>query len=111
MIITICIHFLLPYRRALSSSSVDSLCAVINNACTLLEEDYSQVFKQQLKLGFPSGYLDLTQAYNVIQSSLQQGRLQASDTEKAKANFLVRQLQLQLPLPVKYDQKLCCRRR
>lgn len=50
------------------------------------------VFQQQCKQGFPSGYLDLTQAYNVIQSSLQQGsiRLQSSDTEKAKANFLVR---------------------
>ena len=76
-------------RRSLSSCSVDSICAVINNACALLEEDYSLVFQQQLKLGFPSGYLDLAQAYNVIQSSLQQGRLQSSDTEKAKAAFLV----------------------
>lgn len=68
---------------------MDSICAVINNACTLLEEDYSHVFHQQLKQGFPSGYLDLAQAYSVIQSSLQQGRLQSSDTEKAKASFLV----------------------
>ncbi len=70
---------------------MDSICAVINNACTLLEEDYALVFQQQCKQGFPSGYLDLTQAYNVIQSSLQQGsiRLQSSDTEKTKANFLV----------------------
>lgn len=64
---------------------------MINNVCTLLEEDYSTVFRQQCKQGFPSGYLDLAQAYSVIQSSLQQGsiRLQTSDTEKAKANFLV----------------------
>jgi len=75
-------------RRSLSSCYVDSICAVINNACTLLEEDYSLVFQQQLKQGFPSGYLDLAQAYNVIQSSLQQGRLQSSDTEKAKTTFL-----------------------
>nr|CAG4636851.1 EOG090X02VY [Ceriodaphnia reticulata]SVE72827.1 EOG090X02VY [Ceriodaphnia reticulata] len=77
-------------RRSLTSCSVDSICAVINNACTLLEEDYALVFQQQCKQGFPSGYLDLTQAYNVIQSSLQQGsiRLQSSDTEKTKANFL-----------------------
>ena len=73
----------------MSSCYVDSICAVINNACTLLEEDYSLVFQQQLKQGFPSGYLDLAQAYNVIQSSLQQGRLQSSDTEKAKTIFLV----------------------
>nr|CAG4648541.1 EOG090X02VY [Polyphemus pediculus] len=75
-------------RRSLSSCGIDSICAVINNACALLEEDYSLVFHQQLKQGFPSGYLDLAQAYNVIQNSLQQGRLQSSDTEKAKANFL-----------------------
>ncbi|XP_032781517.2 conserved oligomeric Golgi complex subunit 4 isoform X3 [Daphnia magna] len=77
-------------RRSLTSCSIDSICAVINNACTLLEEDYALVFQQQCKLGFPSGYLDLTQAYNAIQSSLQQGsiRLQPSDTEKTKANFL-----------------------
>nr|CAG4646110.1 EOG090X02VY [Macrothrix elegans] len=77
-------------KRSLSSGSVDSICAVINNACTALEEHYSSFFQQQLKLGFPSGYLDLAQAYNVIQSSLQQGsiRLQTSDSEKAKALFL-----------------------
>ncbi len=134
--------------RSLDSASVDTVCAVINNACTLLEQvhqcsmriqyaifiacpipvehgplrefeirgldckahwhldnllqvklalrglkgdlvlhaeqDYAQVFQQQLRQGFPSGYLDLA----FIQSSLQQGRIQ-SDTEKAKANFLV----------------------
>lgn len=41
--------------------------------------------KQQLKLGYPSGYLDLTQAYNVVL----QGRLQASDSEQARNTFLV----------------------
>nr|CAG4650816.1 EOG090X02VY [Simocephalus serrulatus]SVE94130.1 EOG090X02VY [Simocephalus serrulatus] len=78
-------------RRSLTSCSVDSICAVINNACALLEEDYAFVFQQHFKQGFPSGYLDLTQAYNVIQSSIQQGsiRLQSSDTEKTKANFLI----------------------
>nr|CAG4646891.1 EOG090X02VY [Megafenestra aurita]SVE92281.1 EOG090X02VY [Megafenestra aurita] len=77
-------------RRSLTSCSVDSICAVINNACALIEEDYASVFQQQCRQGFPTGYLDLTQAYNVIQSSIQQGsiRLQSSDTEKAKANFL-----------------------
>lgn len=82
----------LIHRRSLSSSSIDSVCAVINIACELLEDQYATVFQQQLKQGFPSGYLDLAQAYNVIQSSIQQGsiRLQPSDTEKAKAMFLVR---------------------
>nr|CAG4643799.1 EOG090X02VY [Lepidurus arcticus] len=77
-------------RRAIGSSNVDSICAVINNACALLEEDYANVFHNQLRQGLPSGYLDLTQAYNALQTSLQQGRLQvqSSDTEKARLIFL-----------------------
>lgn len=42
-----------------------------------------------MKQGYPSGYLDLTQAYNVLQSSIQQGRLQPGDTELAKTAFVV----------------------
>lgn len=76
-------------RRAISSSSLDGVCAVINNACGLLETDYCNVLRNQLKQGYPSGYLDLTQAYNVLQSSIQQGRLQSSDTEHSKTMFIV----------------------
>ncbi|XP_067007439.2 conserved oligomeric Golgi complex subunit 4 isoform X2 [Anabrus simplex] len=75
-------------RRAGSSSSVDGVCAVLNNACGLLEMDYCGVLRQQLRQGYPSGYLDLTQAYNVLHSSIQQGRLQASDSEQARLLFL-----------------------
>lgn len=63
---------------------------MINNACSLMEADYCSVLRAQLRLGYMSGYLDLTQAYNALQSSLQQGRLQASDSEKARLKFLVR---------------------
>lgn len=42
-----------------------------------------------MKQGYPSGYLDLTQAYNVLQSSIQQGRLQPGDTEVARTAFVV----------------------
>jgi len=74
-------------NRAISSNSVDAICAVINNACTLLESEFCQVFQNQMKLGFPSTYLD--QAYTVIQSSLQQGKLGgSSDTEKQKQLFM-----------------------
>lgn len=62
---------------------------MINNACGILETDYCNVLRAQLKQGYPSGYLDLTQAYNVLQSSIQQGRLQPSDTEHAKTMFIV----------------------
>nr|CAD7202276.1 unnamed protein product [Timema douglasi] len=75
-------------RRASSSASLDGACAVINNACSLLEMDLCGVLRQQLKQGYPSGYLDLTQAYNVLHSTIQQGRLQASDSEQARLMFL-----------------------
>jgi hypothetical protein len=75
-------------RRAGTSSSLDGVCAVINNACALLETDFCGVLKHQLQQGYPSGYLDLTQAYNVLHTSIQQGRLQASDSEQARLTFL-----------------------
>lgn len=72
-------------RRAASTCNLDGVCAVINNACAALETEMCPALKQQLKLGYPSGYLDLTQAYNVVL----QGRLQASDSEQARNTFLV----------------------
>jgi conserved oligomeric Golgi complex subunit 4 len=81
-------------RRASSSGSMDGTCAVINDACTLLEMDFCGYLHRQLKKGYSSGYLDLTaQAYNMWQSSMQQGRLNTtaqSDSETARATFLVR---------------------
>jgi len=71
-------------RRACSSNSLESVCTVVNNVCRLLETEYSAAIKQQLRQGYPSGYLDLTQAYN----ALQQGRLQTSDPEQIKLTFL-----------------------
>lgn len=44
--------------------------------------------KAPLKSGYPSGYMDLAQAYSAFQSSLQQGRLQTSDVEQARNNFI-----------------------
>lgn len=77
-------------RRAMSSSSVDGVCAMLNHACAILEQDFREVLYGRLRQGFPSGF-DFVQAYNLVQSSIQQGKLQSSDleTQKAKTAFLV----------------------
>jgi hypothetical protein len=82
-------HYYTDFSRAGTSSSLDGVCAVINNAYALLETDFCEVLRRQLRQGYPSGYLDLTQAYSVLHTSIQQGRLQASDSEQARLMFLV----------------------
>uniref|UniRef100_A0A1B0DAT7 Conserved oligomeric Golgi complex subunit 4 n=1 Tax=Phlebotomus papatasi TaxID=29031 RepID=A0A1B0DAT7_PHLPP len=77
-------------RRANTTQSLDGICAVINNAATCLENDFIGALKGPLKAGYPSGYIDLAQAYNVLQSSIQQGKIQTSDTEQARNNFVVK---------------------
>jgi hypothetical protein len=76
-------------RRSLSSGSVDGCCAMLNHSVAILESSYKDALYSKLKAGYPSGF-DLSQAYNVIQSSFQQGKLQSSDhLEKQKFFFLV----------------------
>jgi hypothetical protein len=84
-------------QRSISGQNVDGVCAVVNNACRICEQDFCGLLQNQLKMGFPTGYLDLTHAYNVIHSSYQQGKLQGGDTEKQKIVFLVRE-ELSVPL-------------
>ncbi|KAJ4440618.1 hypothetical protein ANN_08764 [Periplaneta americana] len=67
-------------NRASTSSSLDRVCAVINNAFALLETDFREVLRQQLRQGYLSGYL----AYSVLHTSIQQGRL---DSEQARLMF------------------------
>ncbi|GJQ85732.1 hypothetical protein Trydic_g12138 [Trypoxylus dichotomus] len=76
-------------RRSITTGSLDGICAIINNACRALESDFCNILRSKLKQGYPSGYLDLTQAYNVLQSSIQQGRLQPGDTEVARTAFVI----------------------
>ncbi|KAF2904327.1 hypothetical protein ILUMI_01855 [Ignelater luminosus] len=76
-------------RRAISSGSLDGICAIINNACGVLENDFCAILRGRLRQGYPSGYLDLTQAYNVLQTSIQQGRLQPGDTEQIRTAFII----------------------
>ena len=80
--------------RSIGCASLDGLCAVANNACSVLETEFAAVLNSQLKMGFPSGYLDMTM--NVIQTSFQQGYKKAaaqvastaSDSESQKIIFL-----------------------
>lgn len=76
-------------RRALSSSSVDGVCAMLNHACIILEEDFREVLYSRLRNGLPSGF-DFSTAYTYFQTSFQQGKIQNSDMEaqKAKLSFL-----------------------
>eukprot|EP00090_Calanus_glacialis_P039767 TRINITY_DN6924_c0_g1_i1.p1 TRINITY_DN6924_c0_g1~~TRINITY_DN6924_c0_g1_i1.p1 ORF type:complete len:751 (-),score=327.81 TRINITY_DN6924_c0_g1_i1:125-2344(-) len=72
-------------NRATGSQNVDCICAVINNACTLLESDFYRVFQDTVKAGLPSTYLD--QAYSVIHSATG-AKLAGADTDKQRQMFL-----------------------
>lgn len=76
-------------RRSIETQSIDGVCAVINNAVTSLEEDFVNALRAPLKSGYPSGYIDLAQAYNAFQTSIQHGKIQTNDSEQARANFIV----------------------
>ncbi|XP_017121164.1 conserved oligomeric Golgi complex subunit 4 [Drosophila elegans] len=76
-------------RRALTTQSINGTCAVINNVAACLDGDFVSALKAPLKSGYPSGYIDLAQAYNAIQTTLQQGKLHSSDADRGRANFLV----------------------
>ena len=79
--------------RAICSHNIDGVCAVANNASTILETDFCYgLLQSQLKMGYPSGYLDLTM--NVIQTSFQEGYKMAAaqatgDSERQKTVFLI----------------------
>uniref|UniRef100_A0A3Q3MTN4 Conserved oligomeric Golgi complex subunit 4 n=1 Tax=Mastacembelus armatus TaxID=205130 RepID=A0A3Q3MTN4_9TELE len=82
--------------RALSSSSIDCLCAMINHANSVLDSDFREVLYNKLRQGFPATTLQdiqrgVSSAVSLMQSSLQQGKfntLGIESTENAKAAFL-----------------------
>ncbi|XP_014667760.1 PREDICTED: conserved oligomeric Golgi complex subunit 4-like [Priapulus caudatus] len=74
-------------RRAASSGAVDVVCALLNLARAVVETEYGDVLRARLRAGFPSGLLDLQQAYSVLHASLQQGKL--SDADEGRVRFLV----------------------
>ncbi|XP_064345050.1 conserved oligomeric Golgi complex subunit 4 isoform X2 [Camelus dromedarius] len=83
--------------RALSSSSIDCLCAMINLATTELESDFRDVLCNKLRMGFPATTLQdiqrgVTSAVNIMHNSLQQGKFDTKgieSTDEAKLSFLV----------------------
>ncbi|KAM6981071.1 conserved oligomeric Golgi complex subunit 4 [Aplochiton taeniatus] len=83
--------------RALSSSSIDCLCAMINHSTSVLESDFREVLYNKLRQGFPATTLQdiqrgVSSAVSLMQSSLQQGKfntLGIESAEHAKAAFLV----------------------
>ncbi|XP_066290971.1 conserved oligomeric Golgi complex subunit 4-like [Branchiostoma lanceolatum] len=75
-------------KRAMSSSNVDLVCAMLNHATTILEQDFCEVLYGRLRQGFPSGFLDFTQAVNLMQSTIQQRKIASESTEDTKTAFL-----------------------
>uniref|UniRef100_A0A1A8S1L5 Conserved oligomeric Golgi complex subunit 4 n=1 Tax=Nothobranchius rachovii TaxID=451742 RepID=A0A1A8S1L5_9TELE len=83
--------------RALSSSNIDCLCAMINHANSVLESDFREVLYNKLRQGFPATTLQdiqrgVSSAVSLMQSSIQQGKfntLGIESAENAKAAFLV----------------------
>ncbi|XP_004842939.1 conserved oligomeric Golgi complex subunit 4 isoform X2 [Heterocephalus glaber] len=82
--------------RALSSSNIDCLCAMINLATRELEADFRGVLSNKLRMGFPATTLQdiqrgVTSAVNIMHSSLQQGKFDTKgieSTDEAKLSFL-----------------------
>jgi len=72
--------------RAISSQNVDCICAVLNNACTLLESDFLKIFQETIKAGLPNTYLD--QAYSVLHSATGAKLAGVADTDKQRQQFL-----------------------
>ncbi|XP_075694366.1 conserved oligomeric Golgi complex subunit 4 isoform X2 [Rhinoderma darwinii] len=83
--------------RALSSSSIDCLCAMINLSTTMMESDFREVLCNKLRMGFPATTLQdiqrgVTSAVSIVHSSLQQGKFDTKGIEsndEAKMSFLV----------------------
>lgn len=82
--------------RALSSQSSDCVCAMINNATSLLEEEFKEVLVGRLRMGYPGSTLadlqrGVSSAVSLMQSSLQHGKIHThiESQEQAKNAYLV----------------------
>lgn len=90
----------------MSSWSIDGVCAVVNMACGILEGEFANRLRNRLRQGYPAGYLDLAQAYSALQTSIQHGRLQTSDTECARLMFLVQFIKFTVLHVISYTSTL-----
>ncbi|XP_058257409.1 conserved oligomeric Golgi complex subunit 4 [Hemibagrus wyckioides] len=83
--------------RALTSGNSDCVCAMINHAISVLETDFREVLVTKLRAGYPASTLQdlhrgVTSAVSLMQSSLQQGKIQSlgiESQEQAKTAYLV----------------------
>ncbi|XP_053304580.1 conserved oligomeric Golgi complex subunit 4 isoform X1 [Spea bombifrons] len=79
--------------RALSSSSIDCLCAMINLATTMLESDFREVLCNKLRMGFPATtFQDIQRGVTSAVNLIQQGKFDSKGIEtndEAKMSFLV----------------------
>ncbi|MCJ8737287.1 hypothetical protein PDJAM_G00022310 [Pangasius djambal] len=82
--------------RALTSGNSDCVCAMINHAISVLETDFREVLVTKLRAGYPASTLQdlhrgVTSAVSLMQSSLQQGKIQSlgiESQEQAKTAYL-----------------------
>jgi len=79
-------------KRSMTSSSIDCVCAMLNHAISALDLNFRDALISQIKAGFPSGGMldNISSAYSVMQTSLQQGKLQSVDeqTNVTRQQFL-----------------------
>lgn len=88
-------------RRALSTSNVDGVCAMLNHSSGLLEKEYTEALQAKLQHGYSSSGMDsITQAYNLVQSTFVAAKLPSaasatglsalsdSEAEKNRLGFL-----------------------
>uniref|UniRef100_A0A0N4ZA26 Conserved oligomeric Golgi complex subunit 4 n=1 Tax=Parastrongyloides trichosuri TaxID=131310 RepID=A0A0N4ZA26_PARTI len=79
-------------RRSITSTSVDCICALLNNATTLLEIEYCEHLNKIIKAGYPSNLM--AEAYKTAQTAynaIKEGKNAPADSgvEKQKQQYLI----------------------
>uniref|UniRef100_A0A0K0EQN8 Conserved oligomeric Golgi complex subunit 4 n=1 Tax=Strongyloides stercoralis TaxID=6248 RepID=A0A0K0EQN8_STRER len=79
-------------RRSITSTSVDCICALLNNATTLLEIEYCEHLNRIIKAGYPSNLM--AEAYKTAQNAyiaIKNGKNTSNDSgvEKQKQQYLI----------------------
>ncbi|CEF61240.1 Conserved oligomeric Golgi complex subunit 4 [Strongyloides ratti] len=79
-------------RRSITSTSVDCICALLNNATTLLEIEYCEHLNKIIKAGYPSNLM--AEAYKTAQNAyiaIKNGKNTSNDSgiEKQKQQYLI----------------------
>eukprot|EP00795_Rhopilema_esculentum_P001200 gene1200-15566_t len=73
--------------RTISTSNMDAICAMVNNASSILLSEYKDVLRVRIKSGYPSSSLDIS---GMIQGAVKmQTSSQSQDAAKLKRNFLI----------------------